>query len=50
VEKNLQFAIRKYEEAAAYVSYAFLTICIKGNKLAMNALGSLFYNEQKDYS
>lgn len=39
VEKNIQFAVRKYEEAAAY-----------GHELAMNALGSLFYNEQKDYS
>ena len=34
VEKNIQLAIRKYEEAAA-----------EGHVLAMNALGSLFYND-----
>lgn len=38
MEKNIQLAIRKYEEAAA-----------EGHVLAMNALGSLYYNEMSDY-
>ncbi len=38
VERNIQLAIRKYEEAAA-----------EGHVLAMNALGSLFYNDLKDF-
>ncbi len=39
VEKNLQQAIRKYEEATC-----------NGHEKSMNALGTLFYNEMKDYS
>lgn len=38
VERNVQLAIRRYEEAAA-----------EGHVLAMNALGSLYYNQLKDY-
>ena len=39
VEKNIQQAIRRYEEAAA-----------EGHTLAMNALGILYYNDMNDYS
>ena len=38
MEKNIGLAVRKYEEAAA-----------EGHVLAMNALGSLFYNDLKDH-
>ena len=38
-ERNLQQAVRKYEEAAC-----------EGHVLAMNALGSLFYNDLKDHT
>ena len=48
-EKNIQLAIRKYEEATTYVRLLYLTR-VQGHELAMNALGTLFYNEQKDYS
>lgn len=39
VERNVQLAIRKYEEAAA-----------EGHVLAMNALGSLYFKDMQDYS
>ena len=38
MEKNIGLAVRKYEEAAA-----------EGHVRAMNALGSLFYNDLKDH-
>ena len=38
MEKNIQFAIRKYDESQA-----------EGYVLSMNALGSIFYNELNDY-
>jgi len=39
VESNIQQAIRKYDEAAT-----------DGHVLAMNALGSLFYNDLKEFT
>lgn len=39
VEKNIQFAIRKYDESQA-----------EGYVLSMNALGTVFYNELQDYN
>ena len=38
MEKNIGLAVRKYEAPAA-----------EGHVLAMNALGSLFYNDLKDH-
>jgi len=48
VEKNVQSAIRKYNDAASSVRSNCQT-CFKGHALAMNAFGSLYFNEFKDF-